>query len=46
MSDINWTTKHLKDLCKGASIKYPFDGGVFKKGDYDAWIKQVKQEIQ
>lgn len=46
MSDINWTMKHLKDLCKNATIKYPFDSGVFKKGDYDTWIKQVKQEIQ
>lgn len=22
-------------------IAYPFDSGIFKKGDYNAWIKQV-----
>lgn len=44
MSGINWTMEHLKELCKDAEIKYPFDNGVFKKGDYDMWIKQVKNE--
>lgn len=45
MSDINWTMKHLKELCKEATIKYPFDSGVFKKGNYSSWIKQVKEEL-
>lgn len=42
MSNINWTMKHLKEVCKGATIKYPFDSGVFKKGNYEKWIKEVK----
>lgn len=42
MSGINWTMKHLKQICAGAEIKLPFDNGVFKKGNYEAWIKQVK----
>lgn len=44
MSGISWTMKHLKQLCIGAEIKYPFDSGVFKKGNYDAWIKQVQTD--
>lgn len=44
MSGINWTMKHLKELCKGSIIEYPFDSGVFKKGNYDMWIKQVINE--
>lgn len=42
MSGINWTMKHLKQVCAGAEIKLPFDSGAFKKGNYDAWIKQVQ----
>lgn len=41
MSGINWTMKHLQELCPSSEIAYPFDSGVFKKGDYNAWIKQV-----
>lgn len=41
MSGINWTMKHLKQICAGAEIKYPFDSGTFKKGNYETWIKQV-----
>ncbi len=41
MSGISWTMKHLKTLCSDAEIKYPFDSGVFKKGNYELWIKQV-----
>ena len=44
MSGINWTMKHLKQVCVGAEIKDPFDSGVIKKGDYAAWIKQVQTE--
>ena len=42
MSGINWTMKHLTQVCADADIKLPFDSGVFKKGNYDAWIKQVQ----
>lgn len=44
MSGINWTMKHLEQICAGAEIKYPFDSGVFKKGNYEIWIKQVLSE--
>ena len=44
MSGINWTMKHLEQLCKGAEIKYPFDSGVLKKGNYKDWIEKVKNE--
>lgn len=44
MSGINGTIKHLQTLCKGAKIKHPFGNGVFKKGDYDLWIKQILHE--
>lgn len=42
MSGINWTMKHLEQVCAGAKIKLPFDSGVFKKGNYAEWIKQVQ----
>lgn len=43
MSGINWTLKHLTQLCFGAEIKYPFDSGTFKKGNYQMWIGQVRR---
>ncbi len=43
MSGINWTMKHLKQLCVNAGIKLPFDSGVFKKGNYEQWITDVKK---
>ena len=46
MSGINWTMKHLIQVCSGAEIKLPFDNGAFKKGNYDAWIKQVQEMCQ
>lgn len=42
MSGINWTMTHLKAICKGAEIKYPYDSGVLKKGNYAGWIEKVK----
>ncbi|MCU6761576.1 flavodoxin [uncultured Roseburia sp.] len=44
MSGINCTMNHLQKLCVNAEIRYPFDSGVFKKGNYDIWIKQVLKE--
>ena len=45
MSGINWTMKHLSQICKGAEIKYPFDTGVFKKGNYNKWMNKILDEI-
>ncbi len=45
MSGINWTRKTLNKICEGATIDLPYDTGVFKKGDYDSWLKSVKQRI-
>ena len=42
MSGINWTMKHLTQVCAGAEIKLPFDSGSFKKGNYAEWMKQVQ----
>ena len=42
MSGINWTMKHLKQVCAGADIRLPFDSGVLKKGNYEKWIAAVK----
>lgn len=42
MSGINWTMKHLQQVCTGAKITLPFDHSVFKKGNYENWISQVK----
>ena len=42
MSGIQWTMKHLRQICAGAEIKLPFDNGTFKKGDYEKWIQNVK----
>lgn len=42
MSGINWTMKHLQQVCDGAEIKLPFDSGTFKKGTYQKWITEVK----
>ena len=42
MSGINWTMKHLRQICVGAEVKLPFDSGTFKKGDYEKWIQNVK----
>lgn len=46
MSGINWTMKHLKSLCMGAEIKFPFDSGVLKKGNYAQWIQSIKTMIE
>ena len=43
MSGINWTMKHLKQVCAGANIVLPFDSGVLKRGDYEKWIAEVKK---
>lgn len=43
MSGINWTMKHLKQVCAEANIVLPFDSGVFKKGNYEKWICEVKK---
>lgn len=42
MSNINWTLKHLQQVTPGAEIRYPFDSGVFKKGDFEKWISELK----
>lgn len=44
MSGINWTMKHLKELCAEAEIRCAFDSGVLKKGDYEKWIEQVRNK--
>lgn len=41
-SDINWTMKTLRRICADAKIELPFCTGVFKKGNYESWIKSVK----
>lgn len=46
MSNIQWTMKTLKELCRYSDMRLPFDQGVFKKQDYNAWIKQVKEIIK
>ena len=43
MSGINWTMKHLQRICPGAKIRLPFDSGLLRKGNYDAWIEEVKK---
>ena len=45
MSGINWTRKTLDKICKGATIELPYDTGVFKKGDYEAWMESVKERF-
>ena len=42
MSGINWTMKTLQGLFPDASIKLPFDSGVFKKGNYEKWLNDIK----
>lgn len=42
MSGINWTMKNLKQLFPDSEIKIPFDNGVFKKGDYQKWLSEIK----
>ena len=46
MSGINWTMKHLTQVCAGAEIRLPFDSGSFKKGNYAEWMKQVQAVCQ
>lgn len=45
MTGINWTRKTLDKVCAGAMVKFPYQSGVFKKGDYQAWIAQVQAGI-
>ncbi len=45
LSGINWTRKTLDEICKGATMALPYDTGVLKKGDYDSWIKSIKQKF-
>lgn len=46
MSNIQWTMKTLRDLCRDSDMRLPFDQGAFKKQDYNAWIKQVKEIVE
>ncbi len=43
MSGINWTRKTLNKICEGAEIALPYDSGLLKKGNYNAWIASVKE---
>lgn len=42
MSGISWTKKTLYDLFQEDQIKFPFDSGIFKKGDYQKWLHELK----
>lgn len=42
MSGINWTKKTLLSLFQEEQIKFPFDSGVFKKGNYEKWLHELK----
>ncbi len=42
MTGINWTRKTLDKICEGATITLPYDSGMVKKGNYQAWIASVK----
>ncbi len=46
MSGINWTRKTLDNICQGATIAFPYDSGLLKKGDYAAWMQSVKQWME
>ena len=43
MSGISWTEKTLNSLFEKSQIKLPFDSGVFKKGNYDKWLAEIKK---
>lgn len=45
MTGINWTRKTLDKVCRGANITLPFESGVFKKGNYSDWMKQVQSYL-
>ena len=42
MSGISWTQKTLDALFDKSQIKLPFDSGVFKKGNYNKWLNEIK----
>ena len=42
-SGIGWAKKTLAALFADAQLKLPFDSGVFKKGDYDKWLSELKK---
>ncbi len=46
MTGISWTEKTLRRVCHGAEIMLPFNYGVFKKDDYDKWIRDVRSSMQ
>lgn len=46
MSNIQWTMKTLKELCRESDMRLPFDQGVFKKQDYNRWMTQVKKILE
>ena len=43
MSGISWTKKTLHSLFDESQIKLPFDSGVFKKGNYEQWLAEIKK---
>ena len=43
MSGINWTKKTLYSLFDKKQICIPFDSGVFKKGNYEKWLSDIKK---
>ncbi len=42
MSGISWSQKTLQRLFPDSIIKLPFDSGVFKKGNYEKWLTDIK----
>lgn len=42
MTGLNWTRKTLERVCKGAQLVHPFNYGVFKKDNYDDWLKSIR----
>ena len=42
MSGINWTFKTLHSIFPSSEIKLPYDNGVFKKGNYNKWLSDIK----
>lgn len=42
---MKWSKDPLKEICSGARICHPFESGMLKKADYNAWISKIKHDF-
>lgn len=42
LTETNFAKQTIEKSCPDCEIKFPFQAGMFKKPDYDAWVAEIK----